>query len=111
MEKIARVTTTFSSLEDAQDAAQKVLTKRLAACVQLSDKIQSFYWWKDAIEQDDEYLLTLKTRFSLYQKLEEYLKVIHPYDTPEILCEIIDHTESEYLGWLIEETTQPVNNE
>ncbi len=104
MEKVAIVSTTFSSTEEAKDTATKILQKRLAACVQLSDKIQSFYWWKNAIEHSDEYLLTLKTRESLVHELEEYLKEIHPYDTPEILCNLVDRSEADYLGWVIEET-------
>lgn len=104
MERVALITTTFSSTKDAKDVAVKVLNKRLAACIQLSAKIQSFYWWEDAIEQSDEYLLTMKTRESIYPNLEEYLKSVHPYETPEILCEYVDHTEKNYLRWLVEET-------
>ncbi len=105
MEKAAIITTTFPSASEAKDAAKKVLINRLAACVQLSAKIESFYWWQDTIEQSDEYLLTLKTKESLYPKLEMFLKEIHPYETPEIMCEISNHTEAHYLKWLNEETT------
>jgi len=111
MERVVLITTTFSSTEEARDVATKVLNKRLAACIQLSAKIQSFYWWQGAIDQSDEYLLTMKTRESIYPSLEEYLKDVHPYETPEILCEYVDHVEEKYLRWLVAETTIKTNDE
>lgn len=99
------VQSTFSSFEDAQSAANKLIEKRLAACGQVSQKIHSVYWWKGAIESSDEYILNLKTREDLFEDLRVFLKEIHPYETPEIIASRI-MVEASYLQWLIDETTK-----
>lgn len=105
MDKIVVVTSTFSSKEDAEQMARKLLEKNLAACVQISSAIQSFYWWKGDIEQSDEYILTVKTRTGLYEEVERFLKKFHQYETPEIIGQIIDYVDSDYQQWLFDETS------
>ena len=105
MENMVVVTSTFSSKDDAKKMAKKLLKKKLAACVQISSAIQSFYWWDGEIEHSDEYTLSVKTRISLYKEVETFLKKFHPYETPEIIGQKVDFAHSAYLQWLIDETS------
>lgn len=106
MEKLFVVYTTFSDEKDAKKVAKRVLKKRLAACVQISSKIKSLYWWKDEIEQSTEYIVSLKVLAKDYPKLEKFLKKHHPYDVPEIVAFAAKKVEQDYLEWVIEETSR-----
>ena len=47
--KIYVVTTFLPQLNKAKQIAKIILEKRLAACVNINNKIQSFFWWKNKI--------------------------------------------------------------
>jgi periplasmic divalent cation tolerance protein len=75
-----------------------MISRKLCACVNII-KINSFYYWQEKIEYDNEYLCFFKTVSSA--KLKKELKKIHPYEVPEIVEVKIDSIDKEYLGWLI----------
>ena len=75
-----------------------MISRKLCACVNII-KINSFYYWKEKIQYDNEYLCFFKTVSSA--KLKKELKKIHPYEVPEIIEFKIDTIDKEYLGWLI----------
>ena len=49
--KIYIVNTFLPELNKAKKIAKIILDKRLAACVNINDKIQSFFWWKNKRNQ------------------------------------------------------------
>lgn len=104
MKKILVVQTTFSERAEAVEMARKVVRKRLAACAQLSQGVESFYWWKDSIEQGTEYILSLKTTADIYPILEDFIRRTHSYETPEIIATATEYVENAYLQWLEDET-------
>lgn len=97
------VTTSCESGEDAQRLARLILEKRLAACVQISSPIQSYYWWKGEIAADGEFLLTMKSERRLFERISSTIKEHHPYDVPEIVATEIVAIDKAYLTWLTEE--------
>ncbi|UCF57680.1 MAG: divalent-cation tolerance protein CutA, partial [Deltaproteobacteria bacterium] len=58
------------------------------------------YWWKEKIEQTEEWLCIMKSRSDLYDELEEAIKNIHPYEVPEIVAVPIVSGSQSYLEWL-----------
>ena len=110
MAEYIEVRTAIDSKEGAQKIAEAIVSKRLAACVQVSGPIASTYWWQGAVEQAEEWLCTAKTRRELYPDLEQAIREVHTYDTPEILAvDVIVGNES-YLDWVSQETTQVENS-
>ena len=105
------VQTTFEDKAEAVAMARNVVRQRLAGCAQLSEGIQSFYWWKNDIEQSGEYILSLKTTPQKHAALQEYIQQSHSYETPEILAIEVDHVSSDYLQWLHEETESKKSGE
>ncbi len=98
------VLTTVPSEETASQIARNLVEERLAACVTFSSPSQSFYWWEGKINQDQEFMLFIKTREDLYSELEKKLKELHPYSVPEILAFRITRGSESYLNWLEKET-------
>jgi periplasmic divalent cation tolerance protein len=98
------VLTTVPDEKTAQDIAKRLVQKKLAACVTVSAASQSFYWWEKKISQGQEFMLFIKTKASLYEKLEESIKSLHPYSVPEIIALPLSKGNREYLDWLDKET-------
>lgn len=102
-ETYIQVITTAEKKEDAIKIARVLVDKRLAACVQVFGPVISTYRWKNKVEQAEEWQCLIKSRQDLFGKLEEAIKAIHPYETPEIIATVISAGSDEYLKWLHDE--------
>ena len=90
----------------ADSLARELLDRRLAACVNIGAPVQSIYHWQARIETGQELPVVIKTRAALYSGVEDAIRKIHPYDTPEIIAIPVIDGDARYLAWLREETTQ-----
>ena len=97
---------TAKDVEEAKVIGKLLLQSRLVACVNISDNINSMYWWKGKIQDDNEAVIIAKTRAELFTKVEEKVKAVHSYDCPCILALPILTGNKEYLNWIKEETVQ-----
>lgn len=104
MAEYIEVHTAIDSREGAQKIADTLVSRRLAACVQVSGPITSTYWWQGKMEQAEEWLCTAKTRRELYDQLEQAVREVHSYDVPEILAVKVVAGNADYLDWLSQET-------
>ncbi len=95
---------TINSIENAKMLAYKLVKDKLAACVNIVSGVTSVYEWKNEICEDNEYLLIIKTKSDLYEKLETEIKELHPYDVPEIVSLQIDKGAKSYLNWIEKNT-------
>jgi periplasmic divalent cation tolerance protein len=105
MAEYIQVHTTIDSREGAQKIATALVSKHLAACVQISGPITSTYWWQGNIEQAEEWVCTAKTRSELYNEVEQAIREAHTYDVPEILAVDIVAGNADYLSWVMQETS------
>ena len=99
------VTTTVERKEDGERLASLLLERRLVACAQISGPLTSLYRWQGETVTAAEYLLTLKTRRSLFRQVEELLREEHPYQVPEILGDEAAAASQAYAEWVEGETT------
>jgi periplasmic divalent cation tolerance protein len=65
----------------ANDLAQELVERQLAACVNRID-CQSTYRWEGDIVEDTEVILLAKTTAAAYPALVEYLHEHHPDEVP-----------------------------
>lgn len=83
--------------------ARALVEKRLAACVNVIPGIRSVYRWKDAVEDEEEVLLLIKTSRALLEELREEIERLHSYEVPEVIAlSIVDGSER-YLSWMTRE--------
>jgi periplasmic divalent cation tolerance protein len=94
------VLTTVGADADAADLARTLVDQRLAACVNIVSGVTSIYRWKDAVEEDAEQLLVIKTRADLVEALQARLRELHPYELPEFLVLPVKGGSEGYLTWL-----------
>lgn len=97
--------TTVASRKDAQRIADRLVNERLAACVQVLGPITSTYLWKGKTETAREWLCLVKTRKSLYRRVESAIRGLHSYEVPEILALPVVAGSRAYLKWLADEVT------
>lgn len=96
------VLTTASSEEEARKIARTLVDRRLAACVNIVPKIESIYRWQGKVEEAQEYLLLVKTRQALFEKLRDAIRELHSYEVPECIALSIDDGLGPYLNWIDE---------
>lgn len=97
------ITTTVESRVDAEKMAAMLLANRLVACAQITGPVSSSYWWQGKIVSSEEYLLVMKSDESRYDELEQRIRELHPYETPEIIATAITHISEGYRQWLEQE--------
>jgi periplasmic divalent cation tolerance protein len=83
----------------AEKLSRSLIEGRLAACVQIMP-ITSFYEWKGEICKEEECLLLIKTKNSLYKDIEDFLIKNHPYEVPEILMVPVTKGLEKYFTWI-----------
>jgi periplasmic divalent cation tolerance protein len=94
------VLSTCGSPDEAQRLAHALVEKRLAACVNIIPGVRSIYHWKDAIEEEEEVLLVIKTSRLLLEDLRSEIERLHSYEVPEVIAmQVVDGSER-YLAWL-----------
>ena len=98
--KLLVVLTSLPNMEAAKGLARGLVEKNLAACVQLTDGIQSIYRWEGKVCEEYEVLLSAKTTESKWLEISAYIKKAHPYDLPEILAFSPDQYEKQYGKWV-----------
>lgn len=96
--------TTVPTEEKALTIARELVTRRLAACVNVVPHLTSFYRWKGEVQQDREVLLILKTTGAQFVAIEALYKELHPYEVPELIGWSIANGNGSYVDWVRKET-------
>jgi periplasmic divalent cation tolerance protein len=99
--RVRVVLVTCGTLAEGRRIARRVVSCRLAACVNIIlSPVESIYTWKGKAERTREYLLVMKTASERLAELEREVKRIHSYDVPEFISIPITEGSREYLSWL-----------
>lgn len=97
--KAILIQTTCSSKEEAKIIAKILIEEKLAACIQMSE-INSFYMWEKEFCNDEEILLSIKTKKENFKKIKSKIKELHSYDVPEIISLDINDTSKDYRKFI-----------
>ena len=91
---------TASSRRECRKIARRLIDEKLAACVNITQPVQSVYHWEGKIEQSKEFLLFIKTKRDLFPQIKTEIGLLHSYHTPEIICLPIIDGSPNYLQWV-----------
>lgn len=100
------ILTLTSNFDEAKKIAEILVKEKLAACVNIIKNVTSFYEWKNEICQDSEYLLLIKTRKELFEKVKTCVLENHSYELPALLMLPVEAGLFEYLSWIDKNTAQ-----
>ena len=101
--KYCCILSTAPSVKEARYLAGLLLSGKLAACIQLVPNLESHYRWKGKKETSKEVLLLIKTKASLYKKVESLILKHHSYEVPEIIFLPVTKGSKSYLNWITKE--------
>jgi periplasmic divalent cation tolerance protein len=85
---------------EAKKIADGLLTAKLIACANILDGVKSLFWWEGKIDSSEEALIVIKTKHSLFKKVEKEVKRLHSYQTPEVIALPIIEGSADYLRWI-----------
>ena len=97
------VLSTCGSAEEAERIARALVSKRLAACVNLVPAVRSIYLWKGAVEDAEETLLVIKSCRALFEDVRAEIEKLHSYELAEVIAIPIVDGSPAYLEWLARE--------
>ncbi|XP_023296170.2 protein CutA homolog [Lucilia cuprina] len=88
--------------EIAKKLAKGLVEEKLAACVNIIPNIQSVYMWEGKLNEDNEYLMIIKTGTSRVMELTKWVRDNHPYSVAEVITLPIENGNLPYMKWLSE---------
>jgi len=94
------VISTVPNQRIAAKISKQLLKEKLCACVNVTDGVKSYFWWKSKIDQAKEIILHIKTTQSKLKKLIARVEELHPYDAPEVISIEIKEANKKYLNWI-----------
>ena len=96
------VFTTVGDESQANEIAQTLVHRRLAACVNICPGLRSVYIWEGKVCDDEEYMLVIKTHVDHLAGVSALLDEMHSYDLPEMIAVEISTGSERFLGWIRE---------
>ena len=95
---------TTKNAHEAKKIAGVLVKNKLAACVNIVERISSIYTWQGKIVKGIETLCIIKTTKKRFKSLKNKIESLHSYTVPEIIALPIELGSKKYLSWLIKET-------
>ena len=105
-EKILLALSTFPDAEIAHRISNQLVSERFAACANILPSVESIYRWKGKIESGNETLVFFKVSVDRQSAFQDKLRLLHPYDVPEIIFLPVASGLSGYIQWVNENCTQ-----
>lgn len=96
--------TTVPDKKEGREIAKALVEHKLAACVNMLDKMESIFSWDGEMCEEKEYLLIIKTKKELFDAVKVAIQKMHSYTVPEVIALPIIEADETYLKWIAHET-------
>lgn len=95
---------TVPNKREGKEIAKKLVEKKLAACVNILDKVESVFSWDGKLSEEREAMMIIKTKRELFDKINAMIQGLHSYNVPEVIAIPILEADDSYLQWIAHET-------
>ena len=95
---------TVPNAKIAKEMANLIVKNRLAACVSITDKVESIFSWDGELCKEKELLLSIKTVRSNFERINTLINDMHPYNVPEVIAVPVINCSEDYMQWIVHET-------
>jgi periplasmic divalent cation tolerance protein len=94
------VLTTAASRDEANTIASELVSRRLAACVNILGPVSSVYHWQGEVERSEEFLLLIKSTEAQLTPIQDAVRELHSYQIPELIAFTVESGLEAYLDWI-----------
>ena len=94
------INTNVDNLDIAKKIAYQLVSKKMAACVNITPKVLSIYHWQGEVQEQEEYTLSIKATTDKFEEIERIIKSLHTYELPEIIGIDISKCSIDYFNWI-----------
>lgn len=91
---------TAGNKKEARKIAEGLVKKKLAACVNIVDKVESLFFWEGKAQKAKELLLIIKSKKEKIPEIIKLVRSLHSYKVPEILALPVIAGFKPYLRWI-----------
>ena len=98
---------TAASRRECRKIARHLVEAKLAACVNITQAVESLYHWEGKVADEKEFVLLIKSTRDLFPEIKAEISKIHSYHTPEIICLPIIDGSRNYLQWVSDSVKAP----
>ena len=99
MNELIIIKTTVKNKITKKNIINELIKNDYVSCINVIENVSSHYKWQGKIESEKEDILFIKTMKRNEKLVYEVIRVIHDYETPEIVTIAINNTDSGYLNW------------
>ena len=99
MDELIIIKTTVKNKITKNNIINELIINDYVSCINVIENVSSHYKWQGKIESEKEDILFIKTMKRNEKLVYEVIRVIHDYETPEIVTIAINNTDSGYLNW------------
>jgi periplasmic divalent cation tolerance protein len=97
--------TTCKNKSEAKRIARHLLGKKLVACANMFG-IRALYFWKNALRDEPECFLLMKTQAKHWGAIQREIKKLHSYELPA-LVRLGAQASAAFERWVSAETSTP----
>jgi periplasmic divalent cation tolerance protein len=92
--------TTAPTREEANSIATELVSRHLAACVNILGPLASVYQWQGEVERCEEFLLLIKSTENNSSAIHDAIRELHSYKIPELIAFTVESGLESYLNWI-----------
>ena len=87
----------------AKDIATLIVKNKLAACVSITENVESMFSWDGDFCKEKELLLSIKTVRENFEEINSLINELHPYNVPEVIAVPVINCSEDYMKWIVHE--------
>lgn len=91
---------TAVDLKQAKEIGRELVISRLAACVNIFERMNSMYLWEGKLQEETEAVLIAKTTRDRVEALTEKVRTLHGYEIPCIVSIPVEGGNPDFLSWI-----------
>ena len=99
MNELIIIKTTVKNKITKNNIINELIINDYVSCINVIENVSSHYKWQGKVENEKEDILFIKTMKRNEKLVYEVIRVMHDYETPEIITIAINNIDSSDLNW------------